>query len=53
MYKIAAKNVFEDICQLFVLINYPEDSKYDSNANNLVVDKVKDETCIALIKGFA
>ena len=41
MYKIEAENVYEDFYKIKELLdfsNYPKDSKYYNNANNLVVD---------------
>ena len=58
MYEIKAektKNVYKDLCkdkEFFDFSNYPKDSKYYNGVNNLVVGKIKDETCDALIKGF-
>ena len=45
MYKIEAENFYEDINkdkELFDFSNYPKDSKYYNNVNDLVVDKMKD-----------
>ena len=55
MYKIGTENVYGDFYkdkELFDFSNYRKDSKYYNNANNLVVDKMKDETCGMPIKGF-
>ena len=55
MYKIVSENAYEDFYngkELFDFNNYPEDFKYYNNANNLVVGKMKDETCSVLIKSF-
>ena len=38
--------------KLFDFGNYPEDSKFYDNANNLVVGKIKDETAGVPIKVF-
>ena len=54
MYEIEDESVYEGSykCkELFVFSNYPEDYKYYNNANNLVVGKMKDETCEIPIKG--
>ena len=40
MYKIGAENVYEDFYNDFS--NYPKDSKYYNNSNNLVLDKIND-----------
>ena len=37
---------------LICFSNYPKNSKYYNNLNNLVIDKIKDETCGVPIKGF-
>ena len=53
MYKIEAENVYEDFYKIKELLDfssYPKDSKYYNNANNLVVDYMKDETCDVPIK---
>ena len=45
-YEIEAKNVSEDFHEdkeLFDFSNYPKDSKYYNNPNNLVISKIKDE----------
>ena len=55
MLKIETENVYEDFYkdkELFDYSNYSKDSKYYNNANNLVVGKMKDETCDVPIKGF-
>ena len=55
MYKIVSENAYEDFYngkELFDFNNYPVDFKYYNNANNLVVSKMKDETCSVLIKSF-
>ena len=55
MYKIEAENGYEDCCkdkELFDFGNYPKDSKYYNNSYNLVVGKLKDETCGVPVKGF-
>ena len=55
MYKIGVENVYEDLYkdkQYFDFRNYSEDSKCYNNANNLVVDKMEDETCGVHIKCF-
>ena len=55
MDKIVSENAYEDFYngkELFDINNYPEDFKYYNNANNLVVGKMKDETCSVLIKSF-
>ena len=47
MHKIEAENVYEDFYkdkELFEFSNCAKDSKYYNNANNVVVDKMKDET---------
>ena len=49
------ENVYEDFQkhqELFDFSNYPQNSKYFNNSNNLAVDKMKDETCSVPIKGF-
>ena len=46
MYKIEAGSVFGN------LNNYPKDSKYYNNSNNVAVDKMKYETCGVPIKDF-
>ena len=56
MYKTEAGNVYEDYYnnkELLDFSNYPKDSIYYKNSNNLVVTKVKDQTCGVPIKGFA
>ena len=45
-------NVYKDK-EYFDFRNYSEDSKCYNNANNLVVDKMEDETCGVHIKCFA
>ena len=55
MYKIEAENVYENFYKdkdLFDLSNYPKDTKYYNNSNNLVAGKMKGYTCSAPIKGF-
>ena len=55
VYKIGAENVYEDFYkdkELFDFSNYQKDSKYCSNANKLVLDKMKDETFGIPITGF-
>ena len=55
MYKFEAEIVYEDHYKdkdLFDFSNYPNNSKYYNNANNLVVGKMKNEACGVLIKGF-
>ena len=37
---------------LICFSNYPKNSKYYNNLNNLVIDKMRDETCGVPIKGF-
>lgn len=54
MYSIQAENSYENFYKnkgLFDFSNYPKDSKYN-NANNLVVDKMRDEKLSVFIKGF-
>ena len=44
--KIEAENVYEDLRKdekLLDFVNYQKDSKYYNDANNLVVDKMKDK----------
>ena len=56
MYKTEAENVYEDFCkdkELFDFSSYPQDLKYYNDANNLVIGKMKDETCCMPVKGFA
>ena len=51
-YKVEAESVYEDFCEdeeLFYFSNYSEGSKYYNNSNNLVVGKMKDETCVACL----
>ena len=50
LYKIGAENVYEDFYNDFS--NYPKDSKYYNNSNNLVLDKINDETCGMVVKAF-
>ena len=50
--KIEAENVYEDFFKDKEFSNYPEDSRYYNNTNNLVVSKMKDKTCGVPIKGF-
>ena len=48
-YIIETKNVHEDfykVKELFDSSNYPKDSKYYINTNNLVVGKMKDVVCL-------
>ena len=48
MYKIDVENVYEDFSknkELFDFSNYSKDSDYFDNSNNLVLGKMKDETC--------
>ena len=55
MYKTEAENVYDVFYiakDLLYFINYPRDSKYYNNENNLVAGKVKDETCGVSIKGL-
>ena len=55
MHNIKAENVYEDFYkdkELSDFSNYPKDSKYYNNANNLVVGKMKDETIGVPIKDF-
>ena len=55
VYKIESENVYEDFCtdkNLFDFSNYPKDWKYYNNWNNLVVGKMKHETCGVSIKDF-
>ena len=55
MYKIESENFLENFYkdkELFDFSKYPKDSKYYNNAKNLVVKKMKDETCDMPIKGF-
>ena len=55
MYILEAENVYEDFCkdkELFDFSNFPKDSEYYNNANNLVIGEMKDETCGIPIKGF-
>ena len=55
IYKTAAENVYESRYKnkpLFEYSNYPKDSKYYSNTNNLVVGKMKHESCGMPIKVF-
>ena len=55
MYEIKPENLYEDFYkdkELLDFINYPEDSKYYNNVNNLVVGTMN-ETCCIPIKGFA
>ena len=44
MYKIEAENFYKDK-ELFDFSNYPKYSKHYYNTKNLVVGKMKDETC--------
>ena len=51
---VETENVSKDSyknMELFYFGNYPEESKY-YNRNNLVVGKMKDETCGVPIKSF-
>ena len=55
MYKIEAENVYEDFYkneELFDFSDYPNDSKYYNNSNNLIVVKMKDETCVLACERF-
>ena len=55
MYKIEVENVYDDFYKdkdLFDFSICPKDSKYYNNSNNLVVGKLKDETCGAPMKNF-
>ena len=55
MYKIKTENVHEEVYkdkELFDFSNYPNDSKCYNDVNNLVIGKMKDETCGVLIKDF-
>ena len=55
MYKIKTENVHEELYkdkELFDFSNYPNDSKCYNDVNNLVIGKIKDESCGVLIKGF-
>ena len=38
--------------KIYLTTNQPKGWKYYNNANSLVVDKIKDETCGNPIKGF-
>ena len=54
-YNIKRENVDEDFYKdnvLFDFNDYLKDSKYYSNAGNLVVGIMKEETCGVPIKGF-
>ena len=53
MYKVEAGCAYEIFCKDEKIIdfsNYPKDSKYQNNSNNLLVGKMKDETCGIPIK---
>ena len=55
IYKIEEENVYGNFYQhksLFDFSNYPKDLKYYNNSNNLLVDKMKDETYGVPVKGF-
>ena len=55
MCKIEAGSVYEDFYkdkQLLDFRNYPKNSKYYNNSNNLVVTKMKDQTRDVPIKDF-
>ena len=55
MHKIEAENVYENFCkdkELFEFSNYPKDSEFYNNSKNLVVCKMKNETCGLPIKRF-
>ena len=55
MHKIETENVLEDCCKskdLFDFCIYPKDSKYYNHSNNVVVNKMKDETSGTPIKRF-
>ena len=54
-YIIENENVNEDFYEdkkLFYFGNYPKQSKYYDNTNNLVVGNMKDETWCVSINGF-
>ena len=55
MYRIEVETFYEHFYQdkeLFEFSNYTKDLKHDNNANNVVVGKMKDETCGVIVKGF-
>ena len=55
MYKIEVEIFSEDFYkdkELFDLFVYPKDSKFCNNTNNLVVNKMEDETCDMSIRAF-
>ena len=55
MYKIGTQNVYEGLYkdkELLDFNDYLKNLKYYNGANNLVVGKIKDETCGVPIKGF-
>ena len=55
MYKIEVEIFSEDFYknkELFDLFVYPKDSKFCNNTNNLVVNKMEDETCDMSIRDF-
>ena len=50
-YIIETENVNEDFYKDKDFSNFPKESKYYDDLNNLIVDKMKDETCIVPIIG--
>ena len=53
--KIEAENIYEDLYKdekLFNFGNYPKNSKYYNDANNLVIGKMKDGKSGVPIKGY-
>ena len=55
MYKIEAENIYVGFYidkELFDCSNYLKNAKFYNNSNNLVIVKVKNETCGMPIKGF-
>ena len=55
IYIIETENVYEDFYQHKALLdfsNHPKEPKYHDNLNNLVLGKIKDETCGVPIKSF-
>ena len=52
MYKIETEEDLYKGKNLFVFCNYPQDSKYYNDANNLVVGKMKEKASGVPIEGF-
>ena len=55
MYEIKTEDVYEKFSsdkEMFDFSNYSTNSKYCNSSNELVIDKMKDETAAVAIKEF-